>query len=315
MGTNGTQISTAERTRLLNESLPAVVLAQDAYNTDDTKPPAGWRVVASTAKPQPDINGFFARVYERIGPVLPGEARYAVAFRGTNGIGDLKDLDADLDIAFRRLPGQYRQALAFIRNVCEKNNINPEEMMLTGHSLGGYLAVAVGTALGAHKMWAFNSPGPTQRIRNRLASEIPCISKPPGNNLVQVRSVDDLISKWQYDQGIIIGVKTAGDSHSLDNLRQGIIDEIAGRPPQPAVPVKKFSLARVFNAVSGVLARSKLAGAVIKRLMDNAPRFRRPPKPPACELKVCELNPSVTPQKNDAALLSRAARRARHKPS
>lgn len=278
MATNDTSLPAAERTKLLNESLDALVLARDAYNTDDARPPAGWEFVDSTTnKPELNVRGFFARVYRRrAGEVPPGGAKYAVAFRGTDSIDDLKDLFTDVDIALEKLPGQYRQGLAFVQRVCQENNISFSEMEFAGHSLGGYLAVATGAALGAGKIWTFNSPGPTEKIEDKLDKQIPGISKPPRNNLVQVRSTKDLVSEWQYDQGIIISVKTGGNDHSLDSLKQGIVDDIKH---QPIKPVKDSNaLTHVFNNVAGFLAQSRLVRKIFGVLQDND--RHRTPKPP-----------------------------------
>ena len=81
-----------------------------------------------------------------------------------------------MDIALRKLPGQYRQGLAFVQKVCEEKNINVDEMEFIGHSLGGYLAITTSMALGVLKVYALNSAGPSEKIKDELEKQIPGIS-------------------------------------------------------------------------------------------------------------------------------------------
>ncbi len=273
-----TQISDAEKAKLLKQSLKSIVLAEDVYDTINGQPPNGLKLVAAADPPEPHVGGFFARVYKKTGIVAAGEQRYAVAFRGTDGLSDPRDLDADLEIAFKKLPGQYRQGLAFVERVCKENAIDPAKLEYTGHSLGGYLAITVGMSLGAKKIWTFNSPGPTEKIRDELSQEIPGISALPDSGLVQIRSSGDLISEWGYKEGTTIAVKTAASYHSLANLQEGIRAALHGQPPVSVITGKKW-LSSVFNAVTKTLAQSGLAQAAIRKMVDND-HHRKQPKPP-----------------------------------
>ncbi|MBU6474939.1 MAG: hypothetical protein KGL10_06465 [Alphaproteobacteria bacterium] len=243
--------------------------AQNVAAGSDAAPPPGWRVLAS-ARPQAGNNdGLFAKIYARTTPAPPGEPKYIVAFRGTN-LDDPDTIGADVDIAFLRVPRQYWQALAFVQRVCKENGINPAEMHFTGHSLGGYLARTVGTTLGARHIWTFNAPGPSRRIAQRLEREIPGVSKPPGDGLVQVRTASDLVSVWGYDQGITISLDMRGRPHNLDNLAAAIEQTVEGKTLTPVRTPPKDSLSAVFDAVSGGIARSKTAGRLVKKIVDNA---------------------------------------------
>lgn len=278
------ELPDARKKELLQQSLKVMPLVENVNGTPDASAPEGWRLVA--ASDPPGKNGtqdLYAKIYERIGPVPAGEKKYAVAFRGTDKLTDHGDLDADLGIAFRKLPNQYWEALDFIEAACKENNINPSDMLYTGHSLGGYLARTVGTTLGARSIWTFNSPGPTEKIRNELGQFIPGLSAPPGDGLVQIRSSNDLVSAWGYKEGITVEVKTQGNHHGLAGLRQAVDDTLAGRAPTPA-PRQKLSLSSVFNEVAKRMANSPVVHNLIERLVDNddAPsRAKAAARPPA----------------------------------
>lgn len=266
----------AEQIGLLRQSLKFLELSQDVYNTKATQAPPGWKIAATSALSGQWNGGFFARIYEKDGPVAPGEPRYVVAFRGTDKITDKQNLDADLQITFRQLPVQHNLGEAFVKNFCEKNNVNSSEMAFTGHSLGGYLAITVGMTLGVHKTFVFNSPGPTRQIRDQLSTKIPGLSKPPCKGLVQIRSAYDVIARWQYPEGKIIDVATTGGNHSLGNLKQGIEAAINGQQLPPGPGVKK-NLSSIFNEISKRLAQSGTAGNLLNKIFG-----RDAPRPPDC---------------------------------
>lgn len=261
----------AQKIELLKQSENLIVLAEDAYDTAGTRGPAGWTIRASADPPAPGEHGFFAKIYEREGAVPAGAAQYAVAFRGTDSLRDIKDIESDADIALRKIPkAQYDQGLAFVQRFCRTQRINPAAMVFTGHSLGGYLAIAIGETLGAKRIWTFNSPGPTERMRDKFIHKIPGVSAAPGQGLVQIRSIYDLISEWGFKEGITIGVKTAGSAHALKSLWASVTATIQGK--LPVDPVRKVFLSGIFNAIASKLALSRHVHKEIARLFDNAPR-------------------------------------------
>jgi hypothetical protein len=267
-----------EQTDLLRQSLKYATLSQDVYNVSAEQAPSGWKIVADSALSEEWKGGFFARIYEKDGPVAPGEPRYVIAFRGTDDfIKDKKNREADLQIAFWKLPGQYNQAEAFVKDFFDRNKIKPDEVAFTGHSLGGYLAITVGMALGVDKIWTFSSPGPTKGIRDQLTRKIPGLSKPPCKGLVQIRSAYDVIARWQYPEGKIIDVETSGGNHSLGILKEGIEAAVSGRqlPPGPGV---RGELASIFNELSKRLALSGTAEKLINKIFG-----KNKPRPPDCK--------------------------------
>ena len=267
---------TAEQIDLLKQSLKYVALSQDVYNTGSQKAPDGWKIVTSSSLSGQWSGGFYARIYEREGPLAPGEPKYVVAFRGTDSIRDKQNLDADLQIIFRKLPLQHHKGVDFVKDFCEKNNVKPADIGFTGHSLGGYLAITIGMTLGVHKMWVFNSPGPTKAIRDELSSKIPGISKPPCRGLVQVRSSYDVIARWQYQEGRIVEVETAGGNHSLGNLQKAIETAVTGQPQQHTPT--KGSIATVFNELSKRLTQSGKVSNILDKLFGRGGH-----QPPDCD--------------------------------
>jgi len=270
-------VHTAEQVNLLRQSQQPLLLAQNVYDVSATPtPPAGWKVVASSTNAWK--SGFFARIYEKQGLLAPGEQKYVVAFRGTNKITDPLNFVADFQIVTRALPDQHLEAVNFVKGFCTKNNISTSDLALTGHSLGGYLAMTVGMELGTARIWAFNSPGPTRDLRDVLSHKIPGVSKPPCDSLVQVRSDHDAISRWQYPEGKIISVATNGVSHGLENLKQGVDAVVTGHA-LPHETIAKKTLSTIFNDVAKELSQSPVAAAIIDRLFGGK---GHPPRPADC---------------------------------
>ena len=268
----------AEKTKLLRQAEEIMDLAQDVSSPDQDVP-EGWKILVDSSPNEKNTAGFFARVYERTDPFKEKESKYAVAFRGTYKLlSDPQDLNADLAIALGHLPDQYAQALTFVQSACKEQGLNPAEMEFVGYSLGGYLAKTVGATLNARKIWTFNSPGPTEEIRDYVEHLIPGISSPPGKRLVQMRSVYDLISRWGYNEGIILEVKTVGGPHSLVSLRQGINDAINGQALPPSTPEKgPLSLSSIFNAFSKKMSQSKVVNKIINIIVGQTKRSKNIP--------------------------------------
>jgi len=248
-------------------------LSSHVYGGADALIPQGWKKVSdSHASVNEKQTGFFAALYERT-DAKPGEARYAIAFRGTKNISDLP---SDIDIALGQLPGQFGIGLKYVEDTCKQLGIQPDEVALTGHSLGGYLARTVGTALAVSKVWLFNSPGPTQETRDYLEKLIPSTAL-PNDKMIHFRSKYDIISHWGFDEGQIIEVKTRGDHHSLQNLSQQIARLENPLLPDLRIGGRCLSLSSVFNAASKLLTQVKTLGASIKKLFTHA----KPAKPAA----------------------------------
>lgn len=238
----------------LRTILDRIDIARSVYK-DGKNLPTGWKTVASSAPDPTKALGFFGRLYEKTEPLRPGESRYIFSFRGTHKASDMQDLASDFNILVHRMPKAYEQALAFVKQACKDNNLDPAEVEFAGHSSGGYLARTVAMTLGANIVWAFNSPGPSPATRAEI------IRRAGGNHLphdklIQIRSVDDIVGKWGYDEGIILEVVTKGDHHAAANLRAGIVAVLEGTEPPELLSHKKVSWRTAYNKASEKIVRS-----------------------------------------------------------
>ncbi len=119
----------------------------------------GWRKIAiedSTKK-----NGFRAGAYEKNGMLV-------IAFKGSDfkfrDVGTLFDLENDLQIVLKRAPEQMISAKKFVAAQMAYAQQNGLQVVLTGHSLGGFIAQAASTLTIEDKQYSlpfvtFNAPG------------------------------------------------------------------------------------------------------------------------------------------------------------
>lgn len=89
----------------------------------------------------------------------PDEKQLVVAFRGTD-FSDKKDVWEDVRIATGTFEGAQRvkNGKDIVKQAAQKYSIPVPEVQLTGHSLGGRIAQAVGTKLRSERITAIN-PG------------------------------------------------------------------------------------------------------------------------------------------------------------
>lgn len=90
-----------------------------------------------------------------------GTTEYVIAFRGTDS---WFDIGIDTIIGLSNYNSQFEDAKTFVQSVLDnpEYNISPDNLTLTGHSLGGMLTQSVGALLGI-KGYAFNPYG-TERL-------------------------------------------------------------------------------------------------------------------------------------------------------
>lgn len=270
--------------RDLQKIIERIDLARNVYGGPGCPPvPAGWKLVSSSA-PDPDkAAGFYARVYKNLSPD-PSDPPYAIVFRGTHK-GDIADITADINIFLRKIPKQHQQALDFVKKVCADNHITTADVELIGHSSGGYVARTVATVLGANRVVGFNCPGPTAWKKEEL-SKLAGGDHMPAERFIHIRSTDDVVSRWGYQEGYILEVKTTGDHHGLIQLRAGMVELLKGslNPAAPAVETKPFSLRGIYNTFSQKITRTPKLRDVIHHIFGNGrpPRssFLRPDDPP-----------------------------------
>ncbi len=252
----------------LRQAAEMACLSRHVYDIDASVP-HGWKVSDVSSAKVEKKTGFFAALYERTDP-KDGEKKYVVAFRGTTP--KLPTIFADVNIALGRLPrGQYEAALDFVQQVCEKNNLNPAELELTGHSLGGYLAKEIGTAMGVKKVSSFNAPGASKQVQEHSASLSEGAQKPEE---VNVGSSYDIINAFKLSgmdgKGVTnITIDTCGYiiHHSLDGLIRDMVATFNNKPI--ATPKLGASPVKISNFLSGKMVQSGIVGRVIDTVLSH----------------------------------------------
>ncbi len=117
-------------------------LSIGVYKGNEKSIPKGWIKVSEYDKK----SGFHGEAFYKDGKVV-------IAMRGTN---DKDDLANDVDMAKKKLPNQYADAQKFYEKV--KKDFTNQEIVFTGHSLGGSLAQLMSNKTG-HETVTFNAYG------------------------------------------------------------------------------------------------------------------------------------------------------------
>lgn len=245
-------------------------LSSHVYFREPNQPPrGGWQVVATSDELMPGKRAFFGALYTREN-CHTGQKEYAVAFRGTDG----NDLKSNFMIAVGGLPSQFKDALAFTKLAAAKADVPMNQIALTGHSLGGYLARTVGRVLDVKKVWAFSSPGPSKETRAYLEKLSP--SALPNDKIVHIHSRHDIISLLGTSEKMEMELNTQGQHHAINKIRNHLANMLKG-PNAPQIPLnRKVSLLeRVFNAVSKPVA----SGVHLLRSIKNLAQYKQPPRP------------------------------------
>lgn len=212
----------------------------------------GWRLAEASGF---SGTSFFCAVYVDAGNGTGGR-RVAISFRGTDSMSDLSD---NADVFLGKLPKQFSSAARFAARVCRKLGVSPQECIMTGHSLGGYLAEAVAEFLGARMVYTFNSPHPSAEVREALGERI------TAERLLYIRSDSDVASLWGHAKGDHLEFP-ATKPHNMRLL----IDAIENDAAATAAADAGGGLQAVFN---DALRRIAGADVVREQIRDF---FRRP---------------------------------------
>ena len=206
----------------------------------------GWqRVFDSSEIPGLNDGGFYGSLYKR---TINGRDEHIIAFRGMDGITDLGDV---ANLALGRIPGQFADAYKFTKIAAGTFNLDPSKVEYVGHSMGGYLAKAVGVLNESEKIYSYNGPG---LFHNDLHGLPARVQKEFGENKADItqdriaRSVTSINSKFDVVSwigemsGKTIKIPTHGHQHQLSSLEesfnraaQGLID---GLQPQRVAPLR-----------------------------------------------------------------------------
>ncbi|GEM_PF-4987788 len=144
-----------------------LAFAADAYGDSKGQLPTGWTPVpdeelSSLGLSPTDLvgsDGFRAAVYR------DADGHVVMAFAGTDPTS-WKDWKTDVAQGVGLFPSQYEKAIRMSMTVAA--HIGPDNLVLTGHSLGGGLAAAASLATGASAM-TFNAAGVNSNIQLALA--------------------------------------------------------------------------------------------------------------------------------------------------
>lgn len=181
-------------------------------------------------------SGYYGVVFEKDNAIY-------VCHRGTNfwDKGVFSDLASDINMAFGRAPGQYRDALKFSLLMHSKYG-EGKEIIQVGHSLGDALAKMVGIATNTRSV-GFDGPGIKEFAQNIFTKEqiernldkmeswaaLPHYFNTIGEHFkVPTRIVfDSEVDKIDFSFGVVLGFTAA--QHPLKNIIKAI-DPETGMP-------------------------------------------------------------------------------------
>jgi hypothetical protein len=230
---------------LSEEVLPYVKLSQAVY--EDTQQVDGFTRFADDNVTNPatsfidrfkfaksESESFHGSAY------ISGNGKIVIAFKGTDNWGDvLTDIRQ-----LKAVPIQYTQALMFVKRVLAMGGVSPENIVVTGHSLGGGMAQYVASAFGL-KAVTFN-PAPLSAATIKSASELKngrgvasitnyvatskgqedLVASSIGAVVGEVRRIE--LPEWDVSRNHILGQGIS--RHSIDTFVNGISDLILLRP-------------------------------------------------------------------------------------
>lgn len=176
-------------------------MAKDVYSSDDRQRGeiAGWKpltdeqfrkVGIDPALRSNDASGFDADIY------TDGRGRYALAFRGTDAG---KDWATNLGQGIGLETSQYNQAIALSR---QAKVAFGDELVITGHSLGGGLA-AVGAAAADTPAVTFNAAGVKDRTLERIGLDASAVKDQAENGQMRRYAVDNEILTGLQERNIV----------------------------------------------------------------------------------------------------------------
>ncbi len=210
-----------------------IYLAADVYGDDNLPTGNNWYVVENSD----DLDfgrrnySFNAKLYAKKHPVT-GKKQYAIAFTGFNDIGDIPSV---FSILANMMPPQFSDAYSFTKHAIEKHGLRARDIHFTGHSLGGFLAQAVGIAVNSQKMIVFNSPAIKEINVANIERHVRKIDKDKESKafstkfmkrrLIAISSSRDPIAGWGIHRGTTYQYHTDFSHHSVQKLKELIIED------------------------------------------------------------------------------------------
>ena len=183
-------------------------------------------------------SSFAASLYKRMNDKT-GKEEYTIAYRGMTGRDDLDDAVIMAVIGF---PKQFYDAYEFAQEVAEIYGIDLSKTDFTGHSMGGYLAQAVGVACNAENIWMFNSPAMRDKdmlaIPDKLAAALGTEKAPHEDDIdytrlseriTAFRTQNDPIARLGKSHGTVVQGGFEKKPHSIAALEKLLEDQATGR--------------------------------------------------------------------------------------
>ena len=228
-------------------------LADDVYDADNLPTDNGWKVIenADDLEFKRTSNSFNAKLYSKQNK-FTGKTQYVIAFKGFNEIGDITNV---FSLLAYRMPSQFKDAYNFTKYTVEKHDLNLKEIHFTGHSLGGFLAQAVGISVNSKKMIVFNSPAIKEINVANIKNTVQKIDHDKKDNafstknlkqrLISISSSRDPIAGWGIHKGTNYQYHTHKSHHTIDSLKE-LIEEDAKRE------IELIQMEKIGHRVTGV---------------------------------------------------------------
>lgn len=216
-------------------------LARDVYKKPEyaARGTGDWEEVANAAElgyPR-HSSSFAASLYKRTNKKT-GKDEYAIAYRGMTGVDDLDDA---VIVAVAGFPKQFYDAYEFAQEVAEIYGIDLSKADFTGHSMGGYLAQAVGVACNAENIWMFNSPAMRDKdmlaVPDKLAAVLGADKAPHEDDIdytrlseriTAFRTQNDPVARLRKSHGTVVQGGFERKPHSIATLEKLLEDQAAG---------------------------------------------------------------------------------------
>lgn len=153
--------------------------AEELYNGKlDVDLPDGWHYLGSSIDFH-DYRSHFKAI------VLQNNDQFAIVFFGTD-FKSPKDLGANGKMLIRQEPKQFKDALAFTKQIMEERDIAPENLSLIGNSEGGSEGIYVMSKIDGIQQGMFFNAYPPQNVN---------IDEETQSRIYNFRHVNDVVSK------------------------------------------------------------------------------------------------------------------------
>ena len=268
-------------------------LARDVYKKPEYagRGTGDWEEVVNAADlgyPK-HSSSFAASLYKRVDDKT-GKEEYTIAYRGMTGVDDLDDA---LIMAVIGFPKQFYDAYEFAQEVAEIYGIDLSKTDFTGHSMGGYLAQAVGIACNAENIWMFNSPAMRDKdmlaIPDKLAAVLGADKAPHEDDIdytglsgriTAFRTQNDPVARLRKSHGTVVQGGFEKKPHSIATLEKLLEDQATGRAENGSLFKKQGEMPDGGRKMMSLFVETTKDLLARRRLPkdDNPPSPRRKPR-------------------------------------